>query len=346
MMKATPRIVYIFSLFFFILPNSLHAEVSPSVLVQTTAVVEQAISETLNVYGTVLPDPDQSISLSLPHGGYITRVWCRLGQRVTKGDKLLEIDASPSARMQFIQAHKDVDFARQELARQQRLVKEQLATRSQVEAAKKTLFNAQTSLDSLQKQGLEESHKTLTAPMDGIVTSLNITQGQRVQAETTAMLIASEDKLIVRLGVEPEDLNFVHPGLPVILSSVFDQSYSVKTTVREIHAMINPDTHLVDVLVDIPTEQVDSLVLGSKMTAQIELVAHKALVVPRSAVLKDTKGDYIFLASTDKAHRVAVTRGIDSRKWVEIKGKVNIGDIVVISGNYELTDGMSIREAK
>ena len=340
--KAT---LFILALFF-IVSSELHGAELPSVLIKTDTVSQQTISETIHVYGTVLPDPDQSISLSLSHGGYITRVWCRLGQRVRKDDKLLELDASPSGRMQFIQAQREVDFVRQELAHQQRLEKEQLATRAQVEAARKVLLDAQTNLATLRKQGLEKTHEILVAPMDGIITQLNITQGQRVQAESTAMLIASEEKLIVRLGVEPEDLKFIQPGLKVTLFSVFEPDYKAITTVREAHAMINPDTHLVDVLAAIPSEQVGHLVLGSKMKALIELTAQNTLVVPRSALLKDEKGDYLFLVSRGKANRVTITRGMDTRNFVEIRGEVQAGNIVVVSGNYELKDGMSVREAR
>lgn len=345
-MRAVAKIVYFSFLFFFILCGSLQAGEKPSVLVQTRRVVKQSVSEILHVYGVLLPDPDQSISLSLSHGGYVTKVWSRLGQRVKKGDKLLELDASPSARLQFIQARRDVDFAKRELAHQQRLEQEQLATHAQVEAARKILLNAKTSLAALRELGLEKSHEVLKAPMDGIITQLNITQGQRVQAEMTAMLIASEDKLIARLGVEPEDLTYVVPGLPVTISSVFEPDYQAKTTVREVHAMINPDTHLVDVLAAIPYEQVDHLVLGGKMTAEIELAAHDGLVVPRSAVIKNENGNFIFLLSDGKARQVTIDKGIDTPDLIEIKGKVKEGDIVITSGNYELKDGMMVREVK
>ena len=110
--------------------------------------------------------------------------------------------------------------------------------------------------------------------------------------------------------------------------------------------MINPDTHLVDVLAAIPSEQVGHLVLGSKMKALIELTAQNTLVVPRSALLKDEKGDYLFLVSRGKANRVTITRGMDTRNFVEIRGEVQAGNIVVVSGNYELKDGMSVREAR
>jgi len=344
-MKSIHQVVTVILLFFTLGSCPVYGKDSPVILVQTDTVAQQKVSEILHVYGTLLPDPDQMISLSFSHGGYITRVWCRLGQRVKKGEKLLELDASPSGRMQFIQAGRAVDFARQELEHQKRLEKEQLTTRPRVEAAKKALLDARTHLAALRQQGLGKEHETLIAPMDGIITQLKVTQGERVQAETTAMLIASEDKLITRLGVEPEDLGMITIGAPVKLSSVFVPEYQIMTTVREVHAMINPDTHLVDVLTAIPDEQVDHLVLGSRMTAKIELDAHQALVVPRSAVLQDERGSFIFLVSSGKAHRVAVKKGIETNQWVEVRGELQAGDVVVTVGNYELKDGMTVREA-
>jgi len=64
-----------------------HAEAS-SVLVKTAPVALQEVTETLTAFGVLDPDPDQVLSLSLPHAGLINRVWVRLGQRVKSGDRL------------------------------------------------------------------------------------------------------------------------------------------------------------------------------------------------------------------------------------------------------------------
>lgn len=340
--------VKVISLLFFLLMVTSHlsATEQPSVLVRVNKVVKQTVSETVLVYGELVADPDRSTSISFSHGGYITRVYGRLGQRVKKGQELLAIDTSPSAHRQYLQASNAVNFARQEFAHQQRLQKEQLATRAQVESARKILLNAESSLGSFKKNGLDQTHTSIVAPIDGIITQVNVTQGQRVQADTTAMLIASEDKLVAHLGAEPEDLAAIKIGSPITLSSVFVPEHQISTTVREVHAMINPTTHLVDVVAAIPDEQVDHLVLGSRMTAQIELANHQGLVVPRLAVLRDEMGDFVFLAQNGMARRVAVTRGVESDKWVEIKGGLQAGDMVISTGNYELKDGMLIREGK
>ncbi len=315
-----------------------------SVAVKTTVVIEKQIGETLIAYGVLDPDPDQVLSLSLPHAGLINRVWVRLGQRIKSGDKLLEVITAPDARMQYLQAQSAVDFATRELMRKQRLLEEQLATNAQVDAASKALRDARATLDALHKRGLDRTKETLRAPMDGIITQLNVAQGQRVQANTTAMLIAAEKRLIARLGVEAEDLGRLKPGTPVTLTSVFVPEVKVESQIREVHAMINPRTHLVEVLSPIPEQQIDHLVLGSRILGHIQLTPHQALVVPRSAVLGDEQSAFVYTVKQGKARKIKVQTGLEQGDEIEIIGPLKAGDSIITLGNYELSDGMAIRE--
>lgn len=316
-----------------------------SALVSTAAVEQRTMTDALEAYGTLDPDPDQVLSLSLPHAGLINRVWVRLGQRVASGDRLLEVVTAPDARTQYLQAQSAVDFARRELARQQRLLEQQLATRAQLDAAQKNLQDAMSSLQALKKRGLDVAEETLRAPMDGIITRLDVSQGQRVQADTTAMLVAAEQRLIARLGVEPEDLAVVRVGAPVTITPVFVPEASIETTVREVHAMIDPGTQLVEVLAAIPEHQVDPLVLGSRVRGRIQLAAHTSLAVPRSAILTRGSDVFLYTVANGRAHRVAVQAGPELDDMVAVSGALQAGDRVVVSGNYELVDGMAVREA-
>ncbi len=316
----------------------------PSVAVKTAPIMEKSIGKILIAYGVLSPDPDQILSLSLPHAGLINRVWVRLGQRVKSGDKLLEVVTAPNARMQYLQAQSAVDFANRKLKRTQRLLKEQLATKANVDSAHKLLTDAKASLEALRKRGLNLVEETLRAPMDGIITQMNIAQGQRVQANTSAMLIAAEKRLIARLGVEAEDIAQLTPGTPVSITSVFVPNINVKSNIREVHAMINPTTHLVEILVPIPEKQITHLVLGSRILGRIHLPSHRALIVPANAVLGKDTSAFVYIARQGKAFKVNVQIGLEQNNEIEISGKIKAGDSIITLGNYELSDGMSIRE--
>jgi RND family efflux transporter MFP subunit len=318
----------------------------PSVLIQYTNVVQQSVSETLTVYGQVWADPDAVLTVSLPHGGLITRLTVRLGQRVKRGDTLFELATSPAAHMQYLQARSAVDYAQRELNRLQRLHQEQLAVNAQVDAARKALQDARASLQALEAQKQNKTTETVSAPTDGIITQLAVNQGDRVQADTAALSIATGNRLIALLGVEPEDIRFLQPGTPVMVKSVFVPGYQAESHLREIHAMINPATHLVDALVPIPEDQTDHLVLGSRLIAEIRLKTHTGMVVPRNAVMQDQQGSYVFRVVGGTAQRVAVTTGLESDQWTEITSGLQPDEAVVSVGNYELKDGMPVREGK
>lgn len=317
----------------------------PSVLVKTAPVIEKTVAETLQAYGTLEPDPDQVLSLSLPHAGLINRVWVRLGQRVEAGDKLLEVVTAPDARMQYLQAQSAVDFARRELSREQRLLEDQLATKAQVDTAQKNLNDAIATLQALKKRGQDVAQETLRAPMKGIITRLDVSQGQRVQADTAAMLIAAEKKLIARLGVEPGDLAEVQTGAPVTVTPLFVPDAKIESSIREIHAMIDPVTQLVEVLAAIPEHQAGRMLLGSRVRASIRLDSHTSLIVPRSAILTEGNNNYyLFTVVENRARRVPVQPGQELDDMVAVTGALQPGDNIVVVGNYELTDGMAVRE--
>jgi RND family efflux transporter MFP subunit len=317
-----------------------------SVLVQTIAVKSKEISVALEAYGTVIPSNDATTVLSVSHAGIVNRVWVRLGQEVKRGDALIDLDTSPVARRDFLQAQTAVDYARQSLARQRRLKKEQLTTSDQINAARKALKDAQNRLQSLKKLGQGKSHVVLRAPVDGIVTRLDVMQGQRISADATTVQIAAGNRLKVLLGVEPADAGRIKKGDKVSLVQVFSGADTVIGKVENIHAMINPATRLVDVLVSIPEKAIERLMIGGAVKGAITLDTHQALVIPGSSVLADKAGAYVFVVSGGRALRRNVETGLVKPEFTEILSGLKAGEPVVILGNYELQDAMPVREAQ
>jgi len=344
--KITAKVLVLMFSLFWTATSSAQTAVSPSVAVKLSPVKEKLVGETLVSYGVLDPDPDQLLSFSLSRPGLINRVWVRRGQRIKRGDKLLEIVTLPEAHMQFLKAQTGVDFAERELKRKKRMMADQLVTKADVDSANKMLRDAKSTLEAMRQRGMGRPREILFAPMDGIITRLDISQGKRVPANSTAMLIATEKRLIARLGIEPEDLNKIKPDYPVTLTSVFVPEIKVNSKIRDIHAMINPDTHLVEILVPIPVKDVDHLILGSRVIGRISLPRHIALIVPRTAVLTDAQGQkFLFGVQSGKARYISVTPGVEDGDFIEVSGDIKKGDRVVISGNYELKDGMMVREA-
>jgi len=315
----------------------------PSVLVRTESLRKQTISETLTVYGTVMPATGATENVSFPRPVQIARLLVAPGQVVKRGEPLLELATEATAAAAYRQAESAEMFARGELKRMDDLAAQQLATRSQVAAARKALQDAQAALAAQRQLGTGLNSQTVKAPFDALVATISAQQGDRIQPGTTIMQLGRSGALRALLGVEPEDASRVRVGMPIRLASVFGSGKTVNAKVSQVFGAINPQTRLVDVAARLagPT---DGLLPGMQVRGLIDLGGQEYWAVSRSAVLRDGRGAYLFQVQDGHAKRVDVTVGGESGGAVAISGAVDSRLKVVVLGNYELKDGMVVRE--
>lgn len=316
---------------------------APSALVKTAPLAQRNLSDVLAAFGEVTTG--QVVAISFPRAGQVSRLLVLPAQRVSSGTPLATLTSDPTAKLAYTQAVSAVDFARGELRRNQELFSLQLATQSQVDAARKALQDAEANLETQRKLGGDVGSATVTAPFDGVVTAVAVAQGDRIQPGAVILQLGHTDVLRVRLGVEPDDSHLVRVGMPVTLSPVDDRSKSVSASIAENQGLVDPKTQLIDAVAVVPaTAGATFLVPGRHVRAAIAVGQHLGWAAPRAAVLSDAGGSYVFQVAGGKARRVNVTPGEESQGMVPISGGLDPRLPIVVLGNYELQDGMQVRE--
>jgi len=318
------------------------AKKEPSALVKTEPLRKEALPIELIAYGEVATGKVEGVSF--PRAGQVSRLLVTQGQLVKRGTPLATLASDPNVQMAYNQAANAVHFAQGELKRNQELFTLQLATRSQVGNARKALQDAEANLAAQRKLDGNISSATVTAPFDGVVTALSVAQGDRLQPGATILQLGHVDALRVQLGIEPDDSRMVKTGMPVTLSPVENQQQTLQAAITAMHGLIDPKTRLIDALVVLPAHRDRFLVPGMRVRAVIHVGQHEAWTLPRQAVLTDDKGDHVFQVTNGKARRVAVSREQESQGRVAISGALDPTQPVVVLGNYELQDGMRVRE--
>jgi RND family efflux transporter MFP subunit len=316
---------------------------APSVLIETTAPREQILKHTVRGYGAVATSEDAVIGVSFLHPGQISRLRVRPGEVVKAGAVLLELSTDPSATLSFQMAVAALDFAKRDLARTKTLFAQHLATNAQLAAAQKAVEDAMVAIETQRKLGNDQKTEVITAPFNGYVTALTVALGDRVQPNTTVLKLAPTDRVQVTVGLQPEDAARVQTGMAAEVVPVFTPDSRLSGVVQGATGTINPATKRLDVWVEIVAAE-QELVPGTAVSVEIVLEQHTGWVVPRDAVLRDAKGDYIFQVTGSKAERVAVKTGIETDKYTEIIGSIDTKRRIVTVGNYELQDGMAVRE--
>ncbi len=318
---------------------------APSVLIQTISLQKLPMGEEITAYGSVMPATGATENISFPRAGQAARLYVLAGQVVKKGQPLLEFATDANATALFRQAETTAVFARSELTRIEDMTARQLATQSQLAAARKALQDADANLAAQTGIGAGLGTQRISASFDGVVSLLSIQQGDRVLPGMPVLQLSRAGKLRATLGIEPEDIGRLRVGMPVEIAAVFGSQPAVTSRVLQIHGVINPLTRLVDV--DIELQGATSgLLPGMQIRGTIALNNRESWVVPRSAVLRDEQGSFLFQIRNGHAVKVPVTAGIENGNSLAVSGALDSALKIVVSGNYELQDGMMVREAK
>lgn len=312
-----------------------------SVLVTTEAPRQGGLDQPVTAYGAVQPAPAGAMAVASLHAAQVLRLRVVAGQVVTLGEPLLDLGSDPAASLAYAQAQSDLDLARAELARTQKMVAQRLATASQRDQAAKTVRDAEATLKAREREGGGKPSETVNSPMAGVVTNVAVSNGDHVQPGTTLLDLARSDQLIGLLGIAPEDRGRVAIGQNVMLIDLDLPGPPVSAKIASVGGMADPKTGLV-ATVAAPTGT--ALVPGAHLRATIETGKIEGWIVPRDAVLSDDNGPYLFQIADGKAKRVAVSILGAAQDRLAVSGPIDAGKKIVISGNYQLADGMAVRD--
>ncbi len=311
--------------------------------VQTAPIREGVMTEYITSYGSVIPAPGALQSVSVPFESQVVRIMVSNGQKVNRGNSLLEIKPSPDTRLHLEQAQQDLETSRQTLKDVEGRFAMKLATNDQILKARLNLRQAQLRVESMKKRGIDAS-RILSAPVSGLIKKVFVQEGAIVGAGQPLAEIVGQDRLEIRLGVEPDNIARVKDGQPVAITHVNVPALSPVTGhVRKVSYGVNPNTRLVDVFVSLPST--DNFLLDESIAAKIAVATAQGLIVPRSAVLPAGDGSYtLFTIKDGRAVKHLVQVNLQNDKEVELQdGGLGVGELVVAVGNYELKDGMAVK---
>lgn len=322
------------------------AEIKGTAMVTTTDATQGSLSPTATAYGMVTSSPQSSFVIQIPRDGVFKAVNVREGDLVRKGQPIVTVVTAAANTTAYEQAKSAVDFANRDVARVERLFNEKLATNDQLATARKALDDAKIQLDAQAKIGAGDGEQTIRAPFDGVITGLMAVPGDKVQANNTIATVVSRTNLTVQLNLEPGDAARLASGAKVMLVNTFGGD-PIEGKLRSIGATVDPMTHLVKALADVPAADAAHFELGATLVAKIDLPPKQGILVPRTALLEDSSGPYIFTIDDGTAHKQNVKVLVETDDKALVDGvDPALGTKVVVDNNTELDDDTPVQEAK
>jgi RND family efflux transporter MFP subunit len=322
------------------------SEVKPTARVTLVPLQVGPIAQTLEAYGVVESAPGTDQVIPAPYDCLVRNVRVTAGTPVAAGDVLLEISPSPDSQLLLETSRSALAVAEKTLSAAQERFDLKLATNQELIVARQGEADARARVESLQARGLGGGGM-VRALSGGVITRIDATRGSLVLMGAPLATVATAEGREARLGIESGDRLLVARNQPATLtSSERPDPATAASHVRSVGAALDAVTGSLDVRVPVP--ETASLMLGEHVRAAIQVALHPtALIVPRNAVLPEGEAQVLYTVRDSKAVRHEVRLGIASADRLEVLADgLKPGDAVVVSGNYELADGMEVQIEK
>ncbi|MGI6734361.1 MAG: efflux RND transporter periplasmic adaptor subunit [Anaerovoracaceae bacterium] len=299
-----------------------------------TAVVEKGnIYATSPLTGRI--DPVDSAAVVPLTAGEVTKVAVSLGDYVKKGALLFELDKTQmattynSAKIAYESARKD--YERMKVLYQEGAISLQQyqGIEAQFNVAKENLNAAAEAL----------SYCTVTSPIDGYITSVNISEGSIASQAAPAITVADVSKLEINTTISEYLINKVKAGDPV---DIFIKTLSKDPYPGTIKAIspapaLGTLTYPITITVDDSSGEIKA-----GMFAEVQIVSdmkEDVICVPSDAIFIRSGESKVVVLNGNVPSIVTVETGLDNGVMAEVVSGLNVGDVIVVSGQQYVIDG-------
>ena len=333
------------------------------------------VDATGEIFATELIDVGAQVS------GQIKKLYVKLGDQVKKGDMIASIDSSTQQnsidnkeaqlaiyKAQLESAKVALNIAKTQFDRENALFSKNATSKQEFESAKNTYSANSAKIKELEAQikqtNIELStakinlgYTKITAPRDGTVVSVQVEEGQTVNANQTTptiVNIADLSHVKMKMQIAEGDITKIKVGTPVEysilseptkkfqttvssidpgLTTLSDGSYGSSSSSKSSYSSSSSSSSAVYYYAQSIVDNKDGI-LRIGMTTQNELLianVKDAIIVPSIGIKKDENGTFVYVLKNGKPVKTAVKTGIKDNLDTQIISGVNEGDEIITS---------------
>nr|MBL8412163.1 efflux RND transporter periplasmic adaptor subunit [Dechloromonas sp.] len=326
-------------------------------------VAAEPVAETLRVAGKIDFDEQRLARIGATVTGRVTQVDALLGQSVKKGDVLARLNSSElsSQQLAYLKARSELELNRRNAERAKALFQADVISAAELQRRESEyqISQAETraaadqlallgvsaaAIDRLGKQGAVDSMTPVVTGLSGVVVERKLAQGQVVQPADSLFVVADLSRLWAVAQVPERQVSQVKVGQVVSIEVPALGNEKLAGKLIFVGQTIDPDTRTV--LVRTELDNADGRLKPSMLaTMLIEAKAVERLVVPASAVVRESDEDHVFVAEGDGAFRlVKVKLGPEQEGRRVVVSGLKGDEKVVVEGAFHLNNERNRKE--
>ena len=302
--------------------------------VKLADVTARPVEQTQEYTATVEADVKNNIAPSSPVR--IDQILVEVGDRVSKGQKLVQMDAANLKQMKLQLDNQEIEFKRMD-----ELYKVGGASKSEWDASKMALDVKKTSYKNL----LENT--SLLSPISGVITARNYDNGDMYSGGNPVLVVEQITPVKLMINISETYFTKVKKGEPVDVKLDVYGDEAFKGHISLIYPTVDATTRTFPV--EIKLDNRDQRVRpGMFARATLNFGTADNVVVPDQAIVKQAgSGDrYVFVYKDGKVSYNKVELGRRMGSEYELKSGVPNNSQVVIAGQTRLINGTEVEVEK
>lgn len=177
---------------------------------------------------------------------------------------------------------------------------------------------------------------TITSPVSGVITSIDVSEGNYVMEGGGIYQIADLSSLWAEAQVYSDHLSKIRENMTATVFVPGIPGFKKEGNIAFVNPELNPSSKINSVRIEIPNPK-QELKPGMQINVSVLLNKKTTLALPTDAILLDEKGASVWIKTGDHQFKsVMVKTGIETSEYTEIKSGLEPDDEVVISGAYLL----------
>ena len=309
---------------------------APIAKVEGFIVVPQAISQNIEVPGTLVPFEETEIHPEI--SGRVTGIYFKEGTNIGRGAMIVKLyDGDLQAQIRKLQVQ--LSIARQTEQRQGELLKISGISQQDYDLSLLSVRNLQADINILQTSIAKTA---IRAPFSGRLGLRNISNGAYITPQTIITTLRQTSQLKLDFTVPERYGTKMQTGRLVYFTvEGNDKSYLAKIIASENDIALDTRSLRVKAIVDKADEQ---LIAGAFAKVKIILDRNEtALMIPTQSVIPQARGKKVLVYRSGIASMETVTTGIRDSSMVEITSGLKAGDTILTTGLLTTKDGSKVQ---
>lgn len=305
------------------------------VTVEAVGSSEAGLSRTYS--GTI--ESGNEADMSFPVGGTIKKIYVNVGQKVTKGQVLAELDASDLIHANNI-AQATLSEAQDAYNRMKKLHDANALPDIQWVDVQAKLKQAQNAA-AISAKGVKDAK--IYSPINGVVAEKLADDGQTAAPAIPVVKIVGVGDVKVSISVPEKEVGHLKAGRKAIVISEAASGKTFEGVLTEQGVVANPLSHTFDVKFTLPNSA-GELLPGMLCDVKIEEDSNEAavkdtrIIVPvQSVLLSSDNRNFVWLAKNKKAEQRFVTTGEMLPTGIEITSGLSRGDTIITQGMQKVS---------